>query len=122
MRMTSLIFAAAVLGASAAMAATDEDPGQVSTIAGDFGGAAQSCGLDTQAYSGRVEQLLKHLAGGSGQVDQLIDNFRSRIKETVAREETERTIDCMDAKRRFEELPINQPDWTVETGWASEML
>jgi len=122
MRMSSLIFAAAVLGASAALAATDEDPGQVSTIAGGFGGAAQSCGLDTQAYSSRVEELLKHMADSSGQAEQLIDNFNNKMKETVAREETERTIDCMDAKRRFEELPINKPEWTVETGWASEML
>lgn len=124
MRITSLILvlAACVLGASATLAAVDEDPAQVSTIAGDFGGVAESCGLDTQAYSNRVEALLKHMAGTSEQAEQLIDNFNSRQKQSVAREETERTIDCMDAKRRFEDLPINQPGWTVETGWASELL
>ena len=122
MRMTSLIFAASVLAASTAVAAVDEDPAQVSTIAGDFGGVAESCGLDTQAFSKRVEELLKHMAGTSEQAEQLIGNFNSRKEQSVAREETERTIDCMDAKRRFEDLPINQPGWTVDTGWASEML
>jgi hypothetical protein len=122
MHMMSLVFAASVFGASAALAAVDEDPAQVSTIAGDFGGVAQSCGLDTQAYSKRVEKLLKHMADTSEQAEQLIDNFNSRTKQSIAREDTERTIDCMDAKRRFEDLPINQPGWTVETGWASELL
>lgn len=122
MRITSLIFAASVFAASAALAAVDEDPAQVSTIAGDFGGVAESCGLDTQAYSNRVEELLKHMADTSEQAEQLIDTFNSRKKQTVAREDTERTIDCMDAKRRFENLPINKPGWTVKTGWASEML
>ena len=122
MRMRGLIFSGAVLLAGSAWAAADEDPGQVSTIAGDFAGVAESCGLDTQAYSGRVEELLKHMAGTSGSAEELIDNFNNKKKETVAKQETERTIDCMDAKRRFEELPINQPNWTVDTGWASEML
>jgi hypothetical protein len=122
MRILSLMFAASVFGASAAFAAVDEDPAQVSTIAGDFGGVAESCGLDTRGYSKRVEELLRHMADSSEQAEQLIDNFNSRKKQSVAREENERTIDCMDAKRRFEDLPINSPGWTVETGWASELL
>lgn len=122
MRRTSLILAAVVLGAGTALAATDKDPAQVSTIAGDIAGVAESCGLDTQAYNSRVEELLKHMAGTSEQAEQLIANFNSKKNETAAQEEAERTIDCMDAKRRFENLPINDPTWIVETGWASEML
>jgi Fe-S cluster biogenesis protein NfuA len=121
MRITGLVFAMVVLGASPVLAA-DEDPGQVSVIAGDFGGGAQSCGLETQTYSSRVEKLLKHMAGTDAEAEQLIGTFNDRMKATVSREETERTIDCMDLKRRFEDLPINQPTWTVDTGWASEML
>jgi len=108
--------------ASPAWAFEDEDPAQVSEIAGAYAGVAESCGLGTEAYSQRVEELLRHMAGGSGDADQLISNFNDKKKETIAREESERSIDCMDAKRRFEELPINQPGWKVKTGWAAEML
>ena len=75
-----------------------------------------------EAYTSRVEDLLNHMAGDSGQAEQLIAGYNSKKKEIMAEEENERSMDCMDAKRRFEELPINQPGWTVETGWASEML
>ena len=102
--------------------AGEADPARVSEIAGAFAGVAESCGLGTEAYSKRVEDLLTHMAGDAGQAEQLIAGFDSKKKETIAQEESERTIDCMDAKRRFEQLPINQPGWTVETGWASEML
>ena len=93
-----------------------------SEIAGAFAGVAVSCGLSIKAYTSRVEELLKHMAGNSGEAEQLIASYKSKKKETIAEEQNERTIDCMDAKRRFEELPINQPGWTVETGWVSEML
>jgi hypothetical protein len=119
--MKRLAFAIAVLGASPAFAG-DEDPAKISEVAGDFAGVAESCGLDTQAYTSRVEQLLKHMAGTSEQADQLIAGYNSHKEETAKQEESERTIDCMDAKRRFEQLPINQPAWTVESGWAAEML
>ncbi len=102
--------------------ASEADPARVSEVAGAFAGVAESCGLSTEAYSERVADLLQHMAGDAGQAEQLIAGFDSKKKETIAQEESERTIDCMDAKRRFEELPINQPGWTVETGWASEML
>jgi len=122
MRITGLVFAIGVLGASPTLAATDEDPSQVSEIAGAFAGVAESCGVETQGYASRVEELLKHMAESSDEADRLIGAFDEKKKATVAEEESERTIDCMDARRRFEELPINQPGWTVETGWASEML
>ena len=102
--------------------AEEASPDKVSEVAGAFAGIAESCGLDTAAYSGRVAELLRHMAGQSGRAEELIAGFDSKKKEIVAQEESERSIDCMDAKRRFEELPINQPGWTVETGWASEML
>lgn len=102
--------------------AGEASPARVSEIAGAFAGVAESCGLDTEAYSNRVENLLNDMASDAGQAEQLMAGFDSKKKETIAQEESERTIDCMDAKRRFEQLPINQPGWTVETGWASEML
>lgn len=102
--------------------AGDVDPAKVSEVAGAFAGVAESCGLDTEAYSNRVENLLNDMASDAGQAEQLMAGFDSKKKETIAQEESERSIDCMDAKRRFEQLPINQPGWTVETGWASEML
>jgi hypothetical protein len=102
--------------------AGEASPARVSEIAGAFAGVAESCGLDTEAYSNRVENLLNDMARDAGQAEQLMAGFDSKKKETIAQEESERTIDCMDAKRRFEQLPINQPGWTVETGWASEML
>lgn len=102
--------------------AGEASPAKVSEIAGAFAGVAESCGLSTEAYSKRVADLLQHMAGDAGQAEQLIAGFDSKKKETIAQEESERSIDCMDAKRRFEQLPINQPGWTVETGWASEML
>lgn len=112
---------AGLLWASPALAG-EASPARVSEVAGAFAGVAESCGLATEAYSKRVEDLLTHMAGDSGQADQLIAGYNSKKKETIAAEESERSIDCMDAKRRFEQLPINQPGWTVETGWASEML
>lgn len=121
MWMTRILFAAAVLFAGSALAA-DENPADVSRVAGDFAGVAASCGLDTQAYSSRVEELLRHMAASSQEADELIANFNDKKKAAMTREDSERTIDCMDAKRRFEDLPINQPTWTVETGWAAEML
>lgn len=121
MKVMGLVLAGGMLLASPAFAGA-EDPAKVSDVAGTFAGVAESCGLDTQAYSGRVEELLKHLAGSSKQAEELIASFNSKKKKTMTREETDRTIDCMDAKRRFEDLPINQPTWTVETGWAAEML
>ena len=121
MRIVGAVFAGALMLSGAAWAA-ETDPAKVSEVAGAFAGVAESCGLDTEAYGSRVEELLRHLAGGSGDADQLIADFDKTKKETIAQEESERSIDCMDAKRRFEELPINQPDWTVDTGWASEML
>lgn len=102
--------------------AGEASPARVSEIAGAFAGVAESCGLDTEAYSNRVENLLNDMASDAGQAEQLMAGFDSKKKEAIAQEESERTIDCMDAKRRFEQLPINQPGWTVETGWASEML
>lgn len=118
-----LTMTAVVGGLSAAPAlAGESSPVKVSEIAGAFAGVAESCGLDTEAYSNRVENLLNDMASDAGQAEQLIAGFDSKKKETIAQEESERTIDCMDAKRRFEQLPINQPGWTVETGWASEML
>lgn len=83
---------------------------------------AESCGLSTTAYTSRVEDLLRHMASDSGEADQLITSYNGKKKETITQEQNERSIDCMDAKRRFEELPINQSEWTVEAGWASEML
>ena len=121
MRIIGAVFAGALM-VSGAASAGEANPGKVSEIAGAYAGVAESCGLSTEAYGSRVEELLRHLAGGSGNADQLIADFNSKKKETIAQEESERTIDCMDAKRRFEELPINQPGWTVETGWAAEML
>ena len=121
MRIVGAIFAGALLVAGPALAG-EANPEKVSEVAGAFAGVAESCGLSTEAYSSRVEELLRHMAGGSGDADQLISDFNSKKKETIAQEESERSIDCMDAKRRFEELPINQSGWTVETGWAVEML
>jgi hypothetical protein len=121
MRMTRFVLAGALLVASPAFAG-EASPAKVSEIAGAFAGVAESCGLSTKEYTGRVEDLLKHMAGNSGEAEQLIASYNSKKKETIAEEQNERSIDCMDAKRRFEELPINQSGWTVETGWASEML
>jgi len=118
---TAGIFWVGLLWVGPALAG-ETSPARVSEVAGAFAGVAESCGLATEAYSKRVEDLLKHMAGDSGQADQLIAGYNSKKKETIAAEESERSIDCMDAKRRFEQLPINQPGWTVETGWASEML
>jgi hypothetical protein len=102
--------------------AGEANPAKVSEMAGAYAGVAESCGLSTEAYTSRVEDLLNHMAGDSGQAEPLIAGYNSKKKETIAEEANERSIDCMDAKRRFEQLPINQPGWTVETGWASEML
>jgi HPt (histidine-containing phosphotransfer) domain-containing protein len=78
MRIMGLVFAVGVLGASPAFAATDEDPSQVSEIAGAFAGVAESCGLETQGYASRVEELLKHMAESSDQADQLIGAFNDK--------------------------------------------
>lgn len=121
MKVAIFLLANALLMAMPAVAG-DQDPAKVSEVAGDFGGVAESCGIDTQAYSSRVEELLKHMAGTSAEADRLIAGYKSRMEESVRREDGERTIDCMDARRRFEGLPINQSGWTVETGWASELL
>ncbi len=121
MRMTRLVLAGALLIAGPAFAG-EANPAKVSEIAGAFAGVAESCGLSTKAYTSRVEDLLKHMAGDSGEAEQLIASYNSKMKETITEEQTERSIDCMDGKRRFEELPINQPGWTIENGWASEML
>ncbi len=102
--------------------AGETNPAKVREIAGAFAGVAESCGLNTEGYTGRVEDLLNHMVGDSGQAEQLIAGYNGKKKETIAEQENERSIDCMDAKRRFEQLPINQPGWSVETGWASEML
>lgn len=122
--LKAVAVAAGVIGglATSPALAGEADPARVSEIAGAFAGVAESCGLDTEAYSDRVENLLNDMASDAGQAEQLIAGFDNKKKETIAQEEDERTIDCMDAKRRFEQLPINQPGWTVETGWASEML
>jgi hypothetical protein len=121
MRFVAAVFAG-VLMLSGAASAGEADPAKVSEVAGAYAGVAESCGLSTEAYGSRVEELLRHLAGGSGDADQLIADFNSKKTATIAQEESERSIDCMDAKRRFEELPINQPGWTVDAGWAAETL
>ena len=108
MRMTRFALAGALLIASPAFA-EEENPATVSEMAGTLAGVAESCGLSTKAYSSRVEALLRHMAGTSGDAAQLIASYKSKKKETMTQEQSERTIDCMDAKRRFEELPINQP-------------
>ena len=125
MRLVKLVLAmAGMLGSLwvGPVFAGEANPAKVSEVAGAFAGVAESCGLSTEAYTSRVEDLLNHMAGDSGQAEQLIAGYNSKKKEIMAEEENERSMDCMDAKRRFEELPINQPGWTVETGWASEML
>ncbi len=121
MRMTRFVLAGALLIASPAFAG-EANPAKVSEIAGAYAGVAESCGLSTKAYTSRVEELLRHMAGNSGDADQLIASYNSKKEETITQEQNERSIDCMDGKRRFEELPINQPGWTVETSRASEML
>jgi VIT1/CCC1 family predicted Fe2+/Mn2+ transporter len=121
MRMTSFVLAVALLISSPAFA-SESNPAKVSEIAGAYAGVAESCGLSTKAYTSRVEELLKHMAGNSGEAEQLIASYNGKKEETITKEQNERSIDCMDGKRRFEELPINQPGWTVETGWVSEML
>jgi len=62
------------------------------------------------------------MAGQSGHADQPIASCNSTKNELIIQEQAERTIDCVDAKRRFDKLPINRSGWTVETGWASDML
>lgn len=121
MRVVGAVFAGALMVTGAALAG-EANPAKVSEIAGAYAGVAESCGLSTEAYAGRVEDLLRHMAGESGQADRLISGYNSKKTEIIAQEQSERSIDCKDAKRRFEELPINQSGWTVETGWASEML
>ncbi len=121
MRVTSLVLAGGLFLAFSAFAA-EQDPAKVSEVAADFGGVAASCGLDTTAYDSRVEKLLDHMAGASGKAGELISAYHKTKEDLVRREESERTIDCMDARRRFEQLPINQSGWTVESGWVSEGL
>ena len=106
MQITAFALTGALLVASPAFAG-EASPAKVSEIAGAFAGVAESCGLSTEVYTSRVEDLLKHMASDSGQAEQLIASYNGKKKETIAEEQNERSIDCMDAKRRFEELPIN---------------
>lgn len=121
MRLASLVLVGAVLIASPAFAGP-ASPERVNEIAGATAGVAESCGLGTEAYSCRVENLRRYMAGQSGHADQPIASYTSKKKELITQEQDERSIDCVDAKRRFEKLPINQSGWTVDTGWATEML
>ncbi len=122
MRMTRFILAGVLLIASPAFAG-EKDPAKVSELAGSFGGVAESCGLLTKEYGSRVNKLLrymtKHMDGNFRKSESFIARYNSMRKQTFKRQLSQRTIDCMDVKREFENLSINQPGWTVKTGWHS---
>lgn len=122
MRMTGFVLAGALLMASPAYAG-EKDPARVSMLAGSFGGVAESCGLLTKEYGSRVNKLLrymvKHMDGNYSKSEAFIDSYNSMRKKTYKQQLSQRTIDCEDAKREFENLSINQPGWTVKTGWHS---
>jgi len=122
MRITGFAVAGALLIASSALA-SEKDPVKVSELAGSFGGLAESCGLFSKAYDNRVKKLLRYLVshrdGGYSESERHIAGYIALKKEAYKLQLSQRTIDCMDVKREFENLWINRPGWTVKIGWNS---